>query len=120
MGAWGAGIFEDDLSLDVREGFEELRAAGLSPPKAAQRIRQDYQHIEADPDEGPVVILALASSLLDSGVRSHEILRAAADLIRRREGLERWAEMGDATLAERERVLAVVLERIEGVLPQTR
>src|SRR6266508_2967872 len=58
VGAWGPGLFSDDLACDVRGDYREMFEDGVSDDEATRRIVQVYG--EADDDEAPVVWLALA------------------------------------------------------------
>jgi hypothetical protein len=46
MGAWGTGIFSNDIALDVRGDFRELIAAGRSPQEATEQILVLYEMAE--------------------------------------------------------------------------
>jgi hypothetical protein len=48
MGAWGTGIFSDDIALDVKAAFRELIAAGRSPEEATREIVGSYEMTEPD------------------------------------------------------------------------
>jgi hypothetical protein len=104
MGTWGAGIFDDDVAVDARGAFEKAVQAGLSPAQAASEVLDEMGDEAQDSDDGPVLILALASLLSDSGVRDHPLFEAAWEIIRIGAGLERWQDAGEAALAERQAV----------------
>ena len=113
MGAWGAGIFDDDTALDVRGIFEESLAEGSTPVRATELALEEFGECLEDPDDGPVVVLAIASLLLERGVANHPIQAAAIDLLKSGEGLERWAEAGPESLAERRAVYADLLGKLQ-------
>ena len=66
-----------------------------------------------DADDAPILVLALASLLLDHGVRDHPILRQAGEVTAAGAGLERWREAGPAALAERQRIYDRLAARLE-------
>jgi hypothetical protein len=62
MGAWGTGIFSDDLACDIRSDFREHIGDGLTASEARQRLLHDYRSSVNDMDDGPVFWLALATT----------------------------------------------------------
>ncbi|OGS50963.1 MAG: hypothetical protein A3K65_03900 [Euryarchaeota archaeon RBG_16_68_12] len=64
MGAWGCGIFEDDVALDVRGGFEEAVNGGASVEETTRMILEEYAEGLEDAGDGPVIYRALAALLL--------------------------------------------------------
>jgi hypothetical protein len=112
MGTWGTGIFDDDLALDLRGEFEDLTAGGSTPGQAADRILRDYEDDLEDMDEGPVILVALASLLLDAGVTDHPLYERARTALESGAGLERWEEAGEKDLAGRKAVYESLLARL--------
>jgi Domain of unknown function (DUF4259) len=112
MGSWGTGLFEDDTALDARGAFEDARKAGLTPAQAAEQALKEMAEELDDEDDGPVVVLALGSLLLDHGVRDHPLLQQAREVIGGGAGLERWEEAGPEALAERRAVYQILAERL--------
>lgn len=110
MGAWGPGLFEDDLAEDLRADFEELLEAGTPPPAAAEELLAAYRESLEDPDERPVVVLALAWLLRHAGVADHPLIQEARHLLEAGEGLEPWREAGPEALGAREAVYRELLE----------
>jgi hypothetical protein len=60
MGAWGYGIRQDDFVLDVVGIFEDLLKAGHSVPDATKTVKARFAADTNDPDDGPLLWLALA------------------------------------------------------------
>ena len=113
MGTWGTGIFEDDLASDVRAEFEDIVVAGHAPEQAADGLLQKYSDEVADPDDGPVIYLAMVVLLLDSDVKSHPVYQRADEILRTGAGLERWQEDASvADLAERSAVYETIHQRL--------
>src|SRR5262245_49111245 len=104
MGTWGAGIFEDDVALDVRDAFRDATDSAMSATEAADQVLQEFSEQLEDSDDGPVIRLALASLLLDCGITDHPALDQAVVLIENGEGLDRWEDAGPEALAERRTV----------------
>jgi hypothetical protein len=53
-------LFASDLAREVRSEFESLIQHGVSPAAAAGGIFQQFAGVLSDPDEGPVVFVAVA------------------------------------------------------------
>ncbi|MGW2146611.1 hypothetical protein ACWCOT_20055 [Nonomuraea bangladeshensis] len=60
MGAWGPGLFSDDLACDVRDEYRELIEDGATDEEARRRVVESYSEALDDPGEAPVFWLALA------------------------------------------------------------
>jgi hypothetical protein len=105
MGTWGAGIFDDDISLDVQAEYEEAIEDGLSVKKATNLILEIYEDVLSDDDEGPMVFLALAAIQLEKGHIQEKIKEKALNIIESEAGLERWNSLEKDELNKRKEVL---------------
>jgi hypothetical protein len=104
MGTWGAGIFDDDTSLDVQAEYEEALEDGLSVKKATSLILEIYEDVLSD-DEGPIVFLALAAIQIEKGHIQEKIKKKALNIIETEAGLERWNSVEKDELNKRKEVL---------------
>ena len=84
-------LLSSDLAQEVRAEFEGRVAVGLSVPTATAHAFARFRTALADPDDGPVVILALAALQWREGHVQAVIRDAAVDLI----------DSGEATAAYR-------------------
>jgi hypothetical protein len=106
MGAWGAGIYQDDTACDVRDDYRDHLGDGLTGPEATARILAEYKSSLAEPAESGVVWLALAGAqwrcgrleadtcqealrVIDSGTDLVRWQHDARDLARRKEALQK-------------------------------
>lgn len=105
MGAWGYGIFDDDLARDVRGDFEGALDEGLSVSVSTRRVLEEHADTLEDPDDGPVIWLSLAALQLEQGALQPEVKERAIRIVDGGLGLQSWAEAGPEALAERRRVL---------------
>ena len=112
MGTWGAGIFEDDVAMDVRDSFEAALAEGLNVRSATERVLEEHEEALEDIDEGPVVRLALAALQLEQGVLQPGIRDHALTVINQGQDLDRWEEAGEEAVAERRQVLEELAQRL--------
>jgi len=113
MGAWGPGIFEDDVAMDVRGMLEEALDQGWDLERATRRVLDEMADALDDMDDGPVIYLALAALQLERGTVLERIRNRALEIIARDAGLERWADTGGETLDARRRVLDDLRKSLE-------
>ncbi len=119
MGAWGPGLFSDDLALDVRGDYRELIEDGVDDEEAGRRILEKYVESSDDPDEGPTFWLALAFTQSKLGRLDSRVKDRALAIIERGEGLHVW-EDDPKLLAKRKVVLGKVKAQLTGPQPPCR
>jgi hypothetical protein len=112
MGTWGTGLFDDDVALDAKGLFDDLVDQGASPGQAAEQVLEEMQHEANDQDDGPVLVLALASLLLDHSIQVHPVLEKAREVINTGAGLDRWEDASPKALSERRLVCQELLARL--------
>jgi hypothetical protein len=107
MGAWGTGIFDDDLPSDLRDEWQNAVDGGASPDEATSALLAGIgAEVGEDEDDGPVFWIALAALQLDAGALQRAVVERANLAIPAT--LERWREDADSdAVAERERLLSV-------------
>lgn len=68
MGVWGPNLYDDDRTADVRDTFQKYIEEGVSPPLIKQRLLDECAEEIMDPEDGPLIRLAIADQLrmLDS------------------------------------------------------
>lgn len=113
MGAHGTEIFDDDVALDVQTTFEEALEEGASVRAATKHVLDEYEDALDDPDDGPIVWLALAALQLEQGAVQPRVRRAALAAIAAGSDLARWEEAGEEALAERRQVLRALQARLD-------
>ncbi|GGK94921.1 hypothetical protein Ppa06_63180 [Planomonospora parontospora subsp. parontospora] len=118
MGAWGPALFSDDLACDVRDGYRGLIEDGTADEDAQRHVLESYAEVLDDPDEGPVVWLALAVAQSKIGRLDATVRDRALGIIERGEGLSRWAEEGAKALTGRQAVLQKVQVQLTGPQPE--
>jgi hypothetical protein len=90
MGAWGPGLFSDDRACDVRDEFRDLIGEGLTAEEATERILASYPSMAEDPDNGSVVLIALAVTQWKTGRLLDTIRDQAVAAIDAGADLDRW------------------------------
>ncbi|WP_320669905.1 DUF4259 domain-containing protein [Patulibacter defluvii] len=124
MGAWGTGIFDDDLAADVRGDWEDALASGDSPERATTRLIDDYaEEVAGDRAIAAAFWIALAAVQLDDDTLDPDVRDRAIAAIDSGDDLERWEsagfeavdpdeDEGPDELAERRRVTAELRSRL--------
>lgn len=108
MGAWGAGLFQDDDAADLRdEWLDEYKRTG-SAAEATAAVRKAFKSGFKDSDEGPVLMLALATMLWRHGVLDAKTRAEALAVIDKEKGLDRWRDEGEKVLRGRLKVYAKI------------
>lgn len=116
MGAWGAGVFSDDLACDIRDQFRELIGDGKSTEAATKQILVDYDDTLDDEDEGPSFWIALAATQSQCGRLMDRIGDKAVKIIDKGGDLARWKALdGNAKdLAARKAALSKLRKALLG------
>lgn len=68
MGIWGFELYQNDISLDVKDEFEELYNTGNTVQDITDKLMEDYKSVMGDIDEEPLFWLALADTQWNLGV----------------------------------------------------
>lgn len=114
MGAWGTGLFENDLAADVRHEWREAVIEGLDPRAATERLVGEHRDVISDRDEHVVFWLALAAAQAETDRLQADVRDRALALIDAGGDLYRWEESGPAAVRKREKVLRGLSERLRG------
>ncbi|MEA4833167.1 MAG: hypothetical protein VB118_11205, partial [Oscillospiraceae bacterium] len=61
MGTWGAGLYANDSTCDVRDSYIKYLQDGLSNSEAYEKTLKDYEELIGDQDE-PFLWFALAET----------------------------------------------------------
>ncbi|MEZ7126150.1 hypothetical protein ACBR40_12510 [Nonomuraea sp. AD125B] len=120
MGAWGPGLFSDDLACDVRDEYRELIEDGATDEEARRRVVESYAEALDDPGEAPVFWLALAVTESKLGRLDPVVRDRALGIIERGEALAGWEAAGAKALARREAALLKARAQLTGPQPARR
>ncbi len=105
MGTWGFEIFDDDIAFDVKATFEDYVDSGMSMDEVTERVMEDFEDALNDPDENPVVILALAILQLKEDDVVEAIRESALDIIESGDLLAAWEYADPDDLQEKKKFL---------------
>ncbi len=111
MGTWAYGIFDDDITADIQDGFEEYIEDGLSVSEATERILEGYPRFK---DDDTRVYLALASLQIEHGKVQEDIKQSALTIIESGKDLEAWKWDGKRALERRKKVLNELKTKLLG------
>jgi hypothetical protein len=105
MGTWGSGVFDSDLALDLRADVTMRLARGASVKSIVDGMLR-RPSIFDDPDDGVVVLFALAETLHDLGRVDPRVAKRADDVLARGEGglVGAGAKLAKARARELERL----------------
>jgi hypothetical protein len=120
MGAWGPALFSDDVACDVRDEYRALIEDGTDDDVATRQVLNSHADALNDPDDGPVVWLALAFAQSKIGRLDPDVAARALQVIDDGEGMNCWREQGTAAVARRQAALAKVRSQLTGPQPQRR
>jgi hypothetical protein len=104
MGAWGTGLYDDDIACDVKADYLECLESGGDERKIYEDFVEENSEFIDDEDDAPIFWFALADTQHEMGKLMPEVKEHALAEIEN--NLQRWAdEVDEETLAERKRVL---------------
>ena len=94
MGTWGPKLYEDDLSEDIKNEYEELLEKGKNNKEAIEDICQIYKEEIEDSDEKSVFWMVLADILYKHKNLTEFVKEKALKEIELGKNLERWKNEG--------------------------
>jgi hypothetical protein len=114
MGAWGVGIFDDDVACDARIALYDLFRSGQAAREATDAVLEDLQDMMEDEEDGPVVTLALAAAQWEAGRLDSRIKKRALKIIE--QGVDfRWQDSEHSE--QRRAVLKELAAKLNGPTP---
>ena len=81
MGTWGPAVFSDDTACDVRDDWRGHVGDGLSAVEATDRLLSEWSDSIDEPDDGPVIWLALAATQWKAGRLEDRVKKKALAII---------------------------------------
>lgn len=119
MGAWGTGLYQDDVAEDTKVDYYNcFREDGLDNEAAYQKILSRYSQIKDDPEDGPVFWMALSDVMWDLGKLNGEVREKALYHINAGNDAARWEAESKEKGAERRQVLEKLREKLESPMPE--
>jgi hypothetical protein len=119
MGAWGHGIRQDDLVLDVVGAFEDLLKSGESLRQATETVTSKFGAALNDDDDGPLVRIAIADVQWTYGEVDPQIAKRVAEDLNSGLSLSLWTD-DPRGLARRKAALQKFIDKIGRANPRPR
>ena len=107
MGVWGVKIYQDDVTLDVRDEYKDKLHRGKTKEEALEEILEDNQETIEDEEESPLFWIALADTQWNLGRLDEHVKEEA--LKHMEKDLARWKE--DEELCEKRRKVLEALKK---------
>lgn len=112
MGAWGPGLYEDDVAADVHEIYmDRLRRDG-DGKAACAAVYAALGELDDDPEDGPVLWFALADTMWQVGRLTDEVQSKALFHLNNGADLTRWQQENPMQASKRAAVLDELRERL--------
>lgn len=116
MGAWGAGLYQDDVTCDIKEDYLDRLRIGYSNEEATDEvIEYNLDYIE-DEDDGPLFWFALADTQWKYGRLLPKVKKEALKHLKSGKDLERWQE-NKRLYGKRKQVLKNLEEELNSPQP---
>ncbi|OYW09591.1 MAG: hypothetical protein B7X34_06450 [Acidobacteriia bacterium 12-62-4] len=101
MGAWGPGVFSDDVGCEVREQYRELLREGQEGPAATDTLFERFRDVLLDEDSEAVFYLALAVTQWRVGRLEDRVKARALAVIESGLALRNWEETASLARARK-------------------
>ncbi|MBS2030538.1 MAG: hypothetical protein JST54_21730 [Deltaproteobacteria bacterium] len=118
MGTWGADIFDGDLASDLRGQLRDLLGEGVPPARAIKQLLAEWNDALRDPEDGPIVILALAATGWDLGRPDAALFQRALKLIDAGADLAHWEQEAPKLAPARRRALNALAAKLRKPPPK--
>lgn len=90
MGTWETGLYDNDISLDVRDGYIAKLKSGKTDDEALEEILSEYKEDAEDIDCKYDFYIALADTMWKKGRMTEQIKVKALEMIEEDKVSERW------------------------------
>jgi hypothetical protein len=117
MGTWGTGLFSSDMARDVRDTYREQIEDGVDDTEATRVTLETFRHYLDDPEDGGVLLIALAVTQSTIGRLDPDIRDRALAAIDSGADLAAWEQENPKLLPKRRDVLANARAQLTGVQP---
>ena len=83
MGTWGAGLYQNDISDDVKAEFQQLfNEQGMNAESITEKLLEEYKPLMGVKEEEPLFWFALAETQWRYGVLKPEVKQKALEWIK--------------------------------------
>ncbi len=105
MGAWGPGLYSDDVTEDVRGIYVDKLHRGKNGEQASKEMIAEFEWDWSDEDDAPVFWFAMADMQWNYGRLQEEVKKKALYYLDDMKNLQRWEHENPKMVEKRKRVL---------------
>jgi hypothetical protein len=117
MGTWGSGLFSSDTARDIRDLYREQIEDGVEDTEATRRTVEKFRSYLDDPEEGSVLLIALAVTQSKIGRLDPVIRDLALAALARGADLATWEQENPKLLPKRREALDKARAQLTGDQP---
>jgi hypothetical protein len=117
MGAWGAGIFQNDVSEDLKSDYVKKLKLGKTDEEALNEIIEDYKDMTDDPDDEIDFWFALSLIMHKYGRLTDFVKDKTLSIIESGSDIERWQD-NKTELKRRIKNIEMLKETITSPIPE--
>lgn len=112
MGAWGPGLYQDDLALDVQDTYVSFLKDHTPDEQITGKILEEFRDALSDDDDEPIVWFALADTQWKWGRLEEPVKKRALAFIDSGKDLSKWCNSSKSAYKKRVEVLNMLKERL--------
>ena len=105
MGIWGCGLYQDDVTCDVKSNYLNWLRVGKTNEEATELMLEYYEDYIDDEDDAPSFWFALADTQWKYGRLNPKVKKEALRYLKLGTNLERWKEENPKLFPKRKKVL---------------
>ena len=117
MSTWGCGLYQDDVTCDVKDDYLNWLRVGKTNEEATEWMLEYYKDYIDDEDDAPPFWFALADTQWKYGRLHPKVKKDALRYLELGTNLERWKEENPKLFPKRKKVLEELKERLESPMP---
>ena len=117
MGYWGVGLYQNDVSCEVKEEYLRALKDGSDNNVAVELVITKYNDYIEDDDDSVCYWLALADTQWNYGRLTSDVFNKAIEIIDKEECLAIWYEESKKTGDKRRKVLDDLKKKLESPQP---
>lgn len=112
MGIWGTNIYQNDISMDVKDDAIKLFQKGKTADEITQELLKDWACIMSNPDEEVLFWFALADTLWKRGILTEYVKNQTLNCIDAGADIKRWENIDPKLAVKRQKAIDLLKERI--------
>lgn len=117
MGAWGPGLYQNDVSDDVKSIFRDQLHRGKNTEQITRELMESFRHEITDIDDRPNFWLALADTQWDMGRLLPEVKAQAQACLSDGSAFLLWEKASRREITKRKQVLEKLAEKLNTPQP---